>query len=90
MKIALAGAGAFGVKHLEGLARIDGVEVISLVGRELAKTQEIATKFGIKHVTTDLADSSDQGSGCGDPLHADANARSAGDCLHASGQACAG
>ena len=57
MKIALAGAGAFGIKHLEGLAKIDGVEVISLVGRELPKTQEIATKFGIKHVSTDFADS---------------------------------
>ncbi len=57
MKIALAGAGAFGIKHIEGLQKIDGVEVISLVGRELAKTQEIATKYGIKHVSTDLADS---------------------------------
>jgi len=55
MKIALAGAGAFGIKHLEGLARIDGVEVVSLVGRELEKTREVAAKFGIKHVTTDLA-----------------------------------
>ena len=57
MKIALAGAGAFGIKHLEGLAKIDGVEVISLVGRELPKTREVAAKFGIKHVTTDLAQS---------------------------------
>ena len=57
MKIALAGAGAFGIKHLEGLAKIDGVEVVSLVGRELAKTQEVAAKFGIAHVSTDLADS---------------------------------
>ena len=57
MKIALAGAGAFGIKHLEGLARIDGVEVVSLVGRELGKTKEIADKFGVRHVTTDLADS---------------------------------
>ena len=56
MKIALAGAGAFGVKHLEGLAKIDGVEVVSLIGRELAKTQEVAAKFGVKHVSTDLAD----------------------------------
>ncbi|OGA21242.1 MAG: oxidoreductase [Betaproteobacteria bacterium RIFCSPLOWO2_02_FULL_67_19] len=55
MKIALAGAGAFGVKHLEGLARIDGVQVVSLVGRELAKTQAVAAKFGIQHVATDLA-----------------------------------
>ncbi|TAK43203.1 MAG: Gfo/Idh/MocA family oxidoreductase [Betaproteobacteria bacterium] len=55
MKIALAGAGAFGVRHLEGLARIDGVQVVSLVGRELAKTQAVAARFGIRHVATDLA-----------------------------------
>ncbi len=55
MKIALAGAGAFGVRHLEGLARIDGVQVVSLVGRELAKTQAVAARFGIQHVATDLA-----------------------------------
>src|SRR5690606_14001756 len=35
----------------------DGVEVISLVGRELDKTKEVAAKYGIGHVTTDLADS---------------------------------
>ena len=57
IKVALAGAGAFGVKHLEAIARIDGVEVISLVSRELGKTQAVADKFGIGHVTTDLADS---------------------------------
>ena len=57
MKIALAGAGAFGIKHLEGLAKIDGVKVVSLIGRELAKTQEVATRFGIAHCGTDLAES---------------------------------
>ena len=57
MKIALAGAGAFGVKHLEGLAKIDGVQVVSLIGRELDKTREVAAKFGIAHVSIDLADS---------------------------------
>ncbi|MEY2780458.1 MAG: hypothetical protein RL307_162 [Pseudomonadota bacterium] len=55
--MALAGAGAFGIKHLDGIKNIDGVEVISLIGRELDKTQEVADKYGIKHVTTDLADS---------------------------------
>jgi len=29
MKVALAGQGAFGVKHLEAIARIEGVEVVS-------------------------------------------------------------
>ena len=57
MKIALAGAGAFGVKHLEGLAKIDGVQVVSLIGRELDKTREVAAKFGVAHVSIDLADS---------------------------------
>ena len=28
LKVALAGAGAFGVKHLEGIRNIDGVEVV--------------------------------------------------------------
>ena len=57
IKVALAGAGAFGVKHLDGIKNIADVQVVSLVGRELAKTQEVADKYGIQHVTTDLADS---------------------------------
>jgi len=57
IKLALAGAGAFGTKHLDAIRLIDGVEVVSLVGRELAKTQEVAAKYGIAHVSTDLADS---------------------------------
>ena len=57
IKVALAGAGAFGIKHLDGIKLIDGVEVVSLIGRDLAKTQEVADKYGIAHVTTDLNDS---------------------------------
>ena len=57
IKVALAGAGAFGIKHLDGIQNIDGVEVVSLIGRELEKTQEVAKKYGIQHVTTDLAHS---------------------------------
>ena len=57
IKVALAGAGAFGIKHLDAIKLIDGVEVVSLVSRELDKTQAVADKYGIKHVTTDLADS---------------------------------
>jgi 2-hydroxy-4-carboxymuconate semialdehyde hemiacetal dehydrogenase len=56
MKIALAGAGAFGEKHLDGLKNIDGVEVISLVGRRLEPTQAIAAKYGIGHACTDLSE----------------------------------
>jgi len=57
IKVALAGAGAFGIKHLDGIKLIDGVEVVSLIGRELDKTQEVASNYGIGHVTTDLAES---------------------------------
>ena len=57
IKVALAGAGAFGIKHLDACRLIDGVEVISLVSRELDKTRDTAAKFGIAHVTTNLADS---------------------------------
>ncbi len=56
MKIALAGAGAFGEKHLDGLKKIDSVEVVSLIGRTLEATQKVAAKYGIAHVSTDLAD----------------------------------
>ena len=57
IKVALAGAGAFGTKHLDAIKLIEGVEVISLVGRELGKTQEVAAKYGIRHVCTDLVHS---------------------------------
>ena len=56
IKVALAGAGAFGIKHLDGIRNIDGVEVVSLISRDLEKTREIADKYGIGHVGIDLAD----------------------------------
>ncbi|ENO87973.1 Gfo/Idh/MocA family oxidoreductase [Thauera linaloolentis] len=57
IKVALAGAGAFGIKHLDGIRNIDGVEVVSLVSRDLEATRAVAAKYGIGHVTTELADS---------------------------------
>ena len=56
MKIALAGAGAFGEKHLAALRLIDGVEVVSVVGRTLEPTRAVAAKYGVGHATTDLAE----------------------------------
>ena len=56
IKVALAGAGAFGIKHLDGIRNIDGVEVVSLISRDLDKTREVAKRYGVKHVSTDLAD----------------------------------
>src|SRR5665213_1973378 len=57
MKIVVGGQGAFGVKHLDGIARIDGVEVVSLAGGRPETTKAVAEKYGIPHWTTDLAES---------------------------------
>ena len=57
IKVALAGAGAFGIKHLDGIRNIEGVEVVSLISRDLEKTRAVAAQYGIAHVTTDLAES---------------------------------
>ncbi len=57
IKVALAGAGAFGIKHLDAIKLITGVQVVSLISRELDKTRETAKKYGIEHVTTNLGDS---------------------------------
>ncbi|MER1968250.1 Gfo/Idh/MocA family oxidoreductase [Castellaniella sp. GW247-6E4] len=54
IKVALAGAGAFGIKHLDGIRNIEGVEVVALVSRELDKTRKVAEKYGIGQATTEL------------------------------------
>jgi len=56
MKLGLAGQGAFGIKHLEALANIEDVEVISLAGGSPDSTEEVARKWNIPHWTTDLAE----------------------------------
>jgi len=55
-KVVLAGAGAFGLKHLDGIKNIDGVEVVSVVGRRLEPTQKVADDYGVPHACTDLAE----------------------------------
>ncbi len=60
MKVVLAGAGAFGLKHLDGIKNIDGVEVASIVGRRLEPTQKVADEYGIPHATTELSEALDQ------------------------------
>jgi 2-hydroxy-4-carboxymuconate semialdehyde hemiacetal dehydrogenase len=56
MKIVLAGAGAFGLKHLDAIRQIGGIEVVSIVGRQIEPTRQVAAKYGVPHATTDLAD----------------------------------
>jgi 2-hydroxy-4-carboxymuconate semialdehyde hemiacetal dehydrogenase len=57
MKVCMAGQGAFGVKHLEAMQKIDGIEVVTLAGGSADSTAEVAKKFSIPHWTTDLAES---------------------------------
>jgi len=56
MKVALAGQGAFGIKHLEAIQNIPGIEVISLTGGRPQGTEEVAKKWKIPHWTSDLGE----------------------------------
>jgi 2-hydroxy-4-carboxymuconate semialdehyde hemiacetal dehydrogenase len=56
IRIALAGAGAFGEKHLDGLKNIDGVEIVSIISRTAEQAAAVAEKYGAKHSSTELAD----------------------------------
>jgi 2-hydroxy-4-carboxymuconate semialdehyde hemiacetal dehydrogenase len=56
MKVVMAGQGAFGVKHLEAMQKIDGIEVVSLVGGSPDTTKAVAERFNIPHWTNDLAE----------------------------------
>jgi 2-hydroxy-4-carboxymuconate semialdehyde hemiacetal dehydrogenase len=54
MRIALAGTGAFGGKHLDGLQNIDGVSVTAIVSRRLEQAEEFARKYHAEYATTSL------------------------------------
>ena len=57
MKIGVAGQGAFGVKHIEAIANIPGIEVITLTGGNQVTTGEVAARFKIPHYTGDIGES---------------------------------
>jgi 2-hydroxy-4-carboxymuconate semialdehyde hemiacetal dehydrogenase len=54
MNLVVAGEGAFGVKHLEGVRRIPGAQVRWLVGGAAQATQEVAGQFGVRRWSLDL------------------------------------
>ena len=56
IRIALAGAGAFGEKHLDGLKNIPGVEIVSIISRTAEQAAAVAAKYGAKHSSTELDD----------------------------------
>jgi 2-hydroxy-4-carboxymuconate semialdehyde hemiacetal dehydrogenase len=57
MRVCLAGQGAFGIKHLEAMAKIPDVEVISLAGSSKEAARGVAEQWKIPHWTGDLAES---------------------------------
>ncbi|HEY5092417.1 MAG TPA: Gfo/Idh/MocA family oxidoreductase [Acidimicrobiales bacterium] len=56
IRVAVAGAGAFGIKHLDALQRIEDVETVAVVSRRLEQAQEVADRFGAAIATTELND----------------------------------
>ena len=57
MRICIAGAsGAFGMKHMDAVAAIDGAEVTSVVGTDENAIRAFAQERGVAHYCTDLAD----------------------------------
>jgi 2-hydroxy-4-carboxymuconate semialdehyde hemiacetal dehydrogenase len=56
MKVGLAGHGAFGIKHLEAMARIPGIEVITLAGSGKEAAREVAQAWKIPHASDSLAE----------------------------------
>src|ERR671913_836678 len=54
MKICLAGTGAMGEIHVKALAKIDGVEVVSVAGRTAEGAAEFAKKFNVPFASDNL------------------------------------
>jgi len=58
MKVCVAGAaGAFGIKHLDAIAAIPGIQVVSIVGHGAESIRSLAQERKIAHWSTDLAQS---------------------------------
>lgn len=56
MKVALAGEGAIGRKHLDAIAQIDDVEVGLLIGKEPDAVARVAAEYGITETADDLGE----------------------------------
>ncbi len=56
VNICVAGCGAFGIKHIEALKNIKDVNIVSVIGRVVDKTQKVAEQFNVPHHSIDLSD----------------------------------
>src|SRR6266567_3155370 len=60
MKICLAGTGAMGVIHAKALAKIDGVEIVSIASRAEDSGKKFAEEYKIPFSTTNLEEAIDR------------------------------
>jgi len=56
MNIILAGVGAFGLKHLDAIQKIEDASVVCLVEPELAKAKNVANQYSVEHIALDLTE----------------------------------
>jgi 2-hydroxy-4-carboxymuconate semialdehyde hemiacetal dehydrogenase len=56
IRVAVAGAGAFGIKHLDALARIDDVETVAVVSRTIEQARDVADTYGASMASVELRD----------------------------------
>jgi 2-hydroxy-4-carboxymuconate semialdehyde hemiacetal dehydrogenase len=56
IRVAVAGAGAFGIKHLDALARIEDVETVAVVSRTIEQAREVADAYGAAIASVELSD----------------------------------
>ncbi len=56
VRVALLGAGYIADWHAQALQSVDGVELVAVCDRAMAKAEALAQKFGAKHVYTSLED----------------------------------
>ncbi|HEY1762689.1 MAG TPA: Gfo/Idh/MocA family oxidoreductase [Acidimicrobiales bacterium] len=54
MRVAVAGAGAFGIKHLDALSRIEDVTIAGVVSRTLEQARQVADKYDAPMASTSL------------------------------------
>jgi predicted dehydrogenase len=54
-KIALIGAGFIADYHARGLQKLEGVEIVAVVAKEMEEATEFANRYGIKETYTDIS-----------------------------------
>jgi len=54
VNICVAGIGANGLKHLEGIASIDGMRVAAVVDADVSKAEAVGARFGVASVEPNL------------------------------------